>query len=105
MKATMSFGMVLLSLCFGSCDKKIQWTKETARKEGELVLAQTLESARAKRSDFAEPLVELENGSGIVTFRRLGTEDDGYTVLLAEDGCISVSPHARRSVPGFRQVQ
>jgi hypothetical protein len=92
-------GLVLLAPCF-SCDE-VTWTSDKARLSGENIFRAMLESDRKKRSDFEDPVVDLQDGSAIVGFRVRGTDEQGYTVVLGKNGCANVTavlyPHMYRS--------
>lgn len=81
--------LVLLAPCF-SCED-VTWTRERALASGESVFGQMIGDNHRKRSDFDEPMVELEDGFAVVGFRLRGTEDQGYTVTLGRNGCASIT--------------
>jgi len=83
-------GLVLLAPCFSTCDVP-PWNRESARKRGESVFAEFLQSQQLKRSDFEDSVVGLDDGFAAVGFRERGREREGYTVVLGRNGCSSTT--------------
>lgn len=86
-------GLVLLSPCFVACDVP-PWTPDNAQKTAENVLSGVLRSSGERRSDFDAPVVKFddaERSGALVGFRRHGTTNEGYTIVLGKNDCHGVS--------------
>lgn len=87
-----ALAFVLLAPCF-SCQDVPTPTKEQAIERGERVLADTFKGWPGKhRADYEDdPEVMFAQDGVMLTYHRRGTAARDIAVILARNGCVSVS--------------
>jgi hypothetical protein len=93
---TIAVAFMLLSPCFipRGCGSDVPPTKEEATVRAEGTLAEYLETKLQDRTGFGEAEVHLQqhDGGALVQFRDVRFPDQGVTINLGKEGCVSVSP-------------